>query len=414
MIPVIRREGAMKSSSGSKGDQMDIFITEDMTRREFLRTGVGLAAVASGLEVIAGCVTTEIPKATTLVYPPLPYNKIQPPQEGCLVGFFKEPETYAGLKDSGFIPQNLPEIEASRKTENFQGFLETLKKEKDFGRRGGYQIGNEINYVEKALGTKPFIFSLPWPKLYSGFPVPQVTQVAKKGIVPYVYAALGSFDSPTEIPGFGPKGIARGQHDGFIKKFAAEASGFGKEYGGFFITTMEEMNGNWFSWGMNANFIAAWRHMWQIFEDQGVNHYATWVWVVYCPEGLPTRMVDDPELYYPGDRYVDWVGFCAYSIAGNQTVDQMLNVLIDGTYRRFLKKHPQKPIMISSFGRTNETYQSNWLINAYRSIKKSFPAIKAVIYHDNTWRLTGDHTLNPKSWQTLKEVFKDPYWIMAK
>jgi len=252
--------------------------TEGMNRREFLKAGVGLAAVASGLEVIAGCVTTETPKATTLVYPPLPYNKIQPPREGCLVGFFKEPETYARLKDSGFIPQNLPEIEASKKTENFQGFLETLKKEKDFGGRGRYQIGNEITYLEKALGTKPFIFSLPWPKLYSGFPVPQATQVAKRGIVPYVYAALGSFDSPTEIPGFGPKEIARGQHDGFIKKFAAEASDFGKEYGGFFITTMEEMNGNWFSWGMNANFIAAWRHMWQIFEDQGANHYATWVW----------------------------------------------------------------------------------------------------------------------------------------
>jgi len=70
--------------------------------------------------------------------------------------------------------------------------------------------------------------------------------------------------------------------------------------------------------------------------------------------------------------------------------------------------------MISSFGRTNEPYQSKWLISAYDKIKGDFPAIKAVTYFDNTWKLTGDHTLNPKSLETLKEIFKDPYWVMGK
>jgi len=385
-----------------------------MTRREFLRAGVGLAAFISGIEMIGGCATTETPKVMTLVYPPLPYNKIQPPQEGCLVGFFKEPEAYARLKDSRFIPKHLPEIEAAQKAKNIDEFVEMLKKEKSLGKTGRYEIGNEITYVEKALSARPFIFSLPWPKLYSGFPVPQTIEMAKRGIVPFVYAGLSSFDSPIGISGFGPKEIAQGQHDGYIKKFAQGAAEFGKEYGGFFITTMEEMNGNWFSWGMNSNFIPAWRHMWQIFEDQGANQYATWVWVATCPEGLPPRMVDDPKLYYPGDKYVDWIGLNAFSVAEKPTLDHMLNVLVRETYRRFFKDRPQKPIMISAFGRTNEIYQARWLIHAYRSIKNSFPAIKAVIYFDNTWSGTGDHTLNPKSLQILQDIFKDPYWIMEK
>jgi hypothetical protein len=384
-----------------------------MTRREFLKAGVGLAAVGSSLEMIAGCATTETPKAKTLVYPPLPYNKIQPSQESCFVGFFKEPDAYARLKDSRFVPQRHPEIEAAKKAKNIDEFLEMLKKEKSFGKSGRYEIGNEIAYVEKALHAKPSIFSLPWPKLYSGFPMPQAMEVAKRGIVPFVYAGLSSFDSPTGIPGFGPKEIAQGQHDGTIKKFAQGVLEFGKECGGFFFTTMEEMNGNWFSWGMNSHFIPAWRHMWQIFEDHGANQYATWVWVACCPEGLPAHSVDDPKLYYPGEKYVDWIGLIAYSVAGKPT-DHMLNVLIRETYRRLFKDHPQKPFMISSFGRTNETYQYRWLINAYKSMKNSFPAIKAVIYHDNTWRLTGDHTLNQKSYQSLQNIFKDPYWIMAK
>jgi hypothetical protein len=177
---------------------------------------------------------------------------------------------------------------------------------------------------------------------------------------------------------------------------------------------MDEMNGVWYPWGKKPDFISAWRHIWQVFEDQGANQYATWVWEPYCPEGLPASWADDPELYYPGDRYVDWIGLNAFSIAGNPTADHMLSTLIHGTYKRLLKDHPGKTFMISQFGRTNDINQSKWLIDAYSSVKDSFPAIKAIIYHDNTWRLTGDHTLNQESLQTLQDIFRDPYWIMGK
>lgn len=67
-----KRGGPMKTSPGSKGDRKDLLIAEDMTRRKFLKAGVGFAAIVSGLEMIAGCATTETPKVMTLVYPPLP------------------------------------------------------------------------------------------------------------------------------------------------------------------------------------------------------------------------------------------------------------------------------------------------------------------------------------------------------
>jgi hypothetical protein len=86
-------------------------IAEDMNRREFLKTSVGLAAVVSGLKMIVGCATHEPAKVTSPVYPPLPYNKIHPPQEGCLVGFFKEPEASLKAKDSKFYYQRQPIFE---------------------------------------------------------------------------------------------------------------------------------------------------------------------------------------------------------------------------------------------------------------------------------------------------------------
>ncbi len=165
-------------------------------------------AVASGLEMIGGCATIETRKVKTLVYPPLPYNKIQPPQEGCLVGFYKEPKSYARLKDSRFIAQQWPETEAARRAKNIDEYVEMLKKGNFFEKMKRYQIGNEITYVEKALSTKPFIFLLGWPKLYSEFPGTQAMEVAKRGIVPFVYAGLGPFDLPIPIPGYGPKEIA--------------------------------------------------------------------------------------------------------------------------------------------------------------------------------------------------------------
>jgi hypothetical protein len=339
--------------------------------------------------MIAGCATTDTTKGMALVYPPLPYhNKIQPPREGCLVGFFKEPEASLKAKDSKFVYQRQPIIEVN-------------------------QVDNDITYIENALNAKPSIIIIAGPKLYHKFPMTQAIAGTKRGIVPYVHVDIAPFDSTAPIPGFSVKEIAKGQQDGHIKAFAQDASEFGKEYGGFFFSTMVDMNGGWFSWGKNPNFIPAWRHIWQIFDDQGANQYATWVWVPYCPEASKQH-ADNPELYYPGDKYVDWIGLNAFSVAGHPKVDYMLDVLMRETYRQLFKKHPQKPLMIPWFARTNDFHQSRWLINAYSSIKTSFPAIKAAMYSDKTSSHSGDHTLNPKSWQTLREIFKDPYWITPR
>jgi len=275
-----------------------------VTRREFFTVGVGLTAVAGGLETICGCATTETAKVETLDYPLLPYHKIQPPKEGCFVGFFSM-----------------------------------------YG----------ITHLEKALSLKPSIF-IAASKLYNKFPMAQVIDVAKRGIMSYLHVDIAPFDSIAPISGFSVKEIARGQQDGHIKEFAQYALEFGKEYRGFFFSTMVDMNGNWFSWGKNPNFIPAWRRIWQIFEDQGTNQYATWVWVPYCPEASKQH-ADNPELYYPGDKYVDWIGINAFSVAGHPKVDNRLNVLMRETYRQLFKNHEQKPFMMPWFARTNVVCQ---------------------------------------------------------
>ena len=104
MIGLKRR--ATKSSYDFGGDQEHLFITEDMSRREFLKVGVGLVAVASSLEMIAGCATTETPKVMTSVYPPLPYSKEPRPQGGVL--YFDN--TWRLTGDHTLKPKSLPTL----------------------------------------------------------------------------------------------------------------------------------------------------------------------------------------------------------------------------------------------------------------------------------------------------------------
>ena len=151
--------------------------TGGMNRRQFLNAVVGLTVVTSGLEMITGCAKNETAKLKTSDYAPLPYNKIQPPQEGCFIGFFKETEASLKAKDSKFFYQRQPVIEANH-------------------------INNDITYIENALNAKPSIIVIAESKLYFKFPMTQTIMVAKRGIVPYVHVDIAPFDSKAPIPGF--------------------------------------------------------------------------------------------------------------------------------------------------------------------------------------------------------------------
>ena len=344
-------------------------------------------------------------KSEPIVYSQLPHNKIQPPKEGCFVGLFKhrftdDPATLLRIKEINAMTKNISE------------FAETIKRENIFANKDKEIIIRNISYYKDHLDAKPFLFVLlARTKLYLDFPKAQSIELAKRGVVPYVNACIGQ--QMFEFHKLELTDIISGQYDRYIREFAEGALAFGKAYGGFFFTTMEEANGLWYSWaGNRSNYISAWRHIWEIFEKVGANQYATWVWEAYCPEG--TFRANDPEDFYPGDKYVDWIGINAYSVAGYRSTNKSLNALMNTTYRKMQKNHPQKPIMLSEFARTNEYEQRLWIQDAYSSLKNEFPAIKAAIYYDNVWTLTGDHTLSPGGLEEMKDIFKDPYWIKAK
>jgi hypothetical protein len=362
-LEIVRRE-----------DRKDLVIAKDMTRREFLRTGIGLAAAATSLEIITGCAAPEVPKDRIIHTEQMSDYKIVPPQDGCLVGFYKDQH------------------------KRFQI---------------GREISTTIDHYRNALGAYPATLAF-WTFLSLGFPMTEAETMSEQGIVPYINIMPGH--EKWELS-FGPDDVANGKSDRYIKKLAMDAVRFGKQHGNFFFTTMVEFNASWWPWSLKPGMIPAWRRMWQIFEDLGANQYATWVWEAFCPARYGT-LVTDPEPYYPGDKYVDWIGMNVFANFKNKYISEntMFGELLSPTYERMTTDHPQKPIMVSEFGRTPGDSQPQWLIDAFRSMKDEFTKVKAAIYYDNITNVHGgqDHTLDQKSLSTLKEIFKDPYWIMAK
>jgi hypothetical protein len=338
-----------------------------LTRRDLLQKGGKLAiSLGSGFaldSVLSGCSAIDLKETATLretapvVYPPLRGFKIQPPSNGCMIGF----------------------------------------------RYRSFQTKTIIRSYGEKTGQIPSIFILHWTyKMSSSFPVSSAAGAISEGVTPFIFFKI-IWDLNE---------IINKKYDQEIEVFAREATKFGEKYGGFIINTMWEMNIN----GKNAHpwcsqpelFQKTWIHIWQIFEDSGANEYATWM-IEYH--------VDFPlEGYYPGDLFVDWIGFSAYNRAILQRSRgyRYLDDLISKPYDYFRTRYANKPIMQAEFGTTTDHNQPKWLLKAFQTIK-SKQGIKAAIYWDNVaTELGDDHTLTEESFKTLKDIFKDPYWIMAK
>jgi len=176
--------------------------------------------------------------------------------------------------------------------------------------------------------------------------------------------------------------IASGSYDSSIRAWAQAAKAWGHP---FFLLLDEEMNGTWYPYspGNNGNsaadFVAAWRHMHDIFVSVGATN-VTWVW---CPNLEYNGSVPFSQLY-PGDSYVDWTCLDGYN-KGSSSVG--FASLFGQSYNDLVKLAPSKPIMIgetSSFEYGGA--KAGWITDALATqLPQSFPQVKALVWFN--WRI---------------------------
>jgi hypothetical protein len=103
-------------------------------------------------------------------------------------------------------------------------------------------------------------------------------------------------------------GIAAGDYDGYLRSFADSVRKFGHQV---VIGFGHEMNATWYSWGYGQvrprTFVAAWRHIVTLFRGQGAGN-VTWLWTLQADEPGTGPIAS----WWPGARYVTWVGIDGY------------------------------------------------------------------------------------------------------
>ena len=351
-----------------------------MDRREFLQKSLLLGGGLTLESMLLSCATIGIghKEDSPVIYPRLRGHKIQPPENGCLIGFFRH------------YRHTNPRFPSGVDTDS----------------------GRPIEYYGKEFGRNPAFLVLSHNiSIFSRFPKEDAVNAASRGVTPFIFAETSPQSST--MKGRKLEDIANGVYDNGAREFAKGAKEFGEHYGGYFLTTMWEMNidyksAPWVWCDQPKSFKKAWQHLWHIFEETGANQYTTWVIEYYVGFRL--------DSYYPGDKYVDWIGLSAYNraIYYHSSGYRYLKDLISTPLHYFQSKHSEKPVIISEFASTVGEDQPNWLRNAYHYIR-SKPGIKAAAYWDSVnFELGDNHTLMDESIIALKEILKDSYFIMAK
>jgi hypothetical protein len=267
---------------------------------------------------------------------------------------------------------------------------------------------NTLDCLDAKAGRKHGIVAEFFPWQYNGaeisFPTAKVNKILCYGATPLIH--WEPWD-PINSVGIDLEKIAAGNYDAFLTRWASELKKVGSTV---MVRWGQEMNGDWYPWGGNPTaYIAAWRHIHDLFAAQGATN-VSWVWSINSDS---QTVGNDYHDYYPGADYVDWVGVRGYnhgSLAwwspppGCRSFQDIFSaVLIDlSTYN--------KPLMISEFASAcnNNCDKASWILDAYQSMQ-TYPLLQAVVwsnfvrYEDpnhsiqSDWRFDCDGLCSPSS-----------------
>lgn len=249
------------------------------------------------------------------------------------------------------------------------------------------------------------------------------------------------------IPGGSNQSIARGDIDGYILETAAAIRAYGDP---LFLRPNWEMNGHWFNFSTydkkgnyrapnsHAHYRDAWRRTVILFEGgskaqinaklaalglPGLTTAASrvpattnvsWVW---CPSH-GTQFPEKQSVfdYYPGDRYVDWVGADWYAYGpGDANMVEPKATAKHGPNEIYDRlsgpaSSGQKPFMMAEWG-VRDADRPTWMADMLGWMAAR-PQVKAQVYF-NVFAHDGNSELQaaPRALQVFRSALSAPKWI---
>ena len=209
--------------------------------------------------------------------------------------------------------------------------------------------------------------------------------------------------------------VTDGSFDALIEARADDVKAFAKPV---YLRFGAEMNGNWYAWSGPQNdndpssFVAAWRHIHDIFSRVGADN-VIWVWAPNAdskPGGVAVTSWNNWRNYYPGDRYVDWVGIDGYNWGTPGGDWQSFREIFSPIYKDYSSR---KPIMIAETSSVEEGGSKRvWIRYAKRWIKRH-PSVKALCWFDTNLSATRiDWRINSSggAFRAFRRLARDPYF----
>jgi glycosyl hydrolase family 26 len=248
---------------------------------------------------------------------------------------------------------------------------------------GVYENGSPPAYepiatFANAVGRQPNLVGY-----YSGWAAPFATSFARRllrhGSIPYVqidptYASVSA--------------IAAGNYDVYLSTYADSVRDFRHAV---VIGFGHEMNAPWYSWGYGhvrpSTFVAAWRHIVTLFRGRGADN-VIWQWTINQDRPGTGPVVS----WWPGAKYVTWVGIDGYYIRPSDTFANVFGRTI-GQVRAFTKK----PVLLSETGVAPGTGQFAKIGDLFDGIRRA-RALGLVWFDESQqggpyrqdWRIEGD------------------------
>lgn len=275
-------------------------------------------------------------------------------------------------------------------------------------REGAPKNMGYIKQFEQQAGKKPAMIM--WYQDWAqSFPKDDVMTVINYGAVPQIVWEPWYWNLKDNIK---LKDITSGKWDSYIRSWAKGVKEVGRP---IFLRIMHEMNIEGYPWGVVNNdknpdlYIKAFRHIVDIFKGENASN-AKFVWAP-MNYSFPNESWNDWVKAYPGDDYVDWVGFDGYNWGKTQNWSnwQALKYLFRDQVRKAHKLWPGKPIMVAEFASTEQGGdKAAWIKDIPNYLKTSMRDIDAIVWFDikkeTDWRINSSE----KSLAAFKEIMRDP------
>ena len=185
--------------------------------------------------------------------------------------------------------------------------------------------------------------------------------------------------------------IAAGAYDSYLTTYADEVAAFKHQV---VISFGHEMNGYWYTWGYHhtpaATFVAAWRHIVNLFRQQGADN-VTWLWQV---NSLNSK-TGAPRDWWPGAKYVTWVGVSGYYYLPGDTFDNVFNPVVTA-----VRHFTQDPLLIAETSVGPQAGRTRGIADLFAGVRMQHDiglvwfdqdsAGSGGLYKGEDWRLEGN------------------------